>query len=281
MSILLGINIYAAKSDGARRQENCLKSLRALEGVSLVNLQFANDTIEAAGFATVCELKSDSRKVTGRKGAQKPIISEIFTVLADRARLEGLRYFGFTNSDIIISQAAIDCAIAGGKEAYIFSRMDYNGESGEELEMLIWGTDLFIIDAQWWLDNRTRFRPYIFGEFCWDNVCSSIILCHSNGILLNRDPYIKHERHNNNLTDSPFGWYNGLLAALDRPYFSLWCRYCELLDEKRAQAAGREEELELQASIFVWRQSNYERLIQALRGARARLRYATWSLLRN
>src|ERR1044072_3094503 len=111
MTILLGINIYAAKGNAARRQENCLESLRALEGVSLVNLQFTNERIEAAGFDSVCELKSDSQKVTGRKGARKPIVPEIFTVLAERARSQGLRYFGFTNSDIIISQAAIDCAM--------------------------------------------------------------------------------------------------------------------------------------------------------------------------
>ncbi|HST21917.1 MAG TPA: hypothetical protein VLR90_12405 [Blastocatellia bacterium] len=280
MSILLGINVYAAKGDAARRQENCLESLRALEDVSLVNLQFTNERIEAAGFDTLCELKSDSRKVTGRKGARKPIVPEIFTVLAERARSQGLRYFGFTNSDIVISQAAIDCAMDGAKEAYVFSRMDYD-ESGKEIEMLIWGTDLFIIDAQWWLNNKSRFRPYIFGEFCWDNVCASIVLCHSNAVLLNRDLYIKHERHDNNLTASPFGWYNGLLAALDRPYFSLWCKYCELLSEKRARGASREEELALQTSIFVWHQSHYERLIQALRGAKARVRYAAWNLLRN
>jgi len=279
MNILLGINIYDAKGEGRRRQENCLKSLRALEGVSLVNLQFENDPIEAEGFDTVCELKNDSRKVTGRKGPQKPIVPEIFTILARRARREGLRYFGFTNSDIILSQAAIDRAAGGLKEAYIFSRMDYD-KSGKEIEMLIWGTDFFIIDAQWWLDNSSRLRPYIFGEFCWDNICTSIILCHSNAILLNRDPHIKHERHDNNLTGSPFGWYNGLLAALDRPYFSIWCRYCELLNERRARGASEEEELALQDSIFLWHQSYFERLVQALRGAKARLRYAAYNFLR-
>jgi hypothetical protein len=280
MSMILGINIYAAKGDAARRQDNCLKSLRALEGVSLVNLQFANDVIEAEGFETLCELKSDSQIITGRKGAQKPIVSEMFTILAERARSRGMRYFGFTNSDIIISQAAIDCAMAGRKEAYVFSRMDYESENKKELGMLIWGTDLFIIDAEWWLKSKHLFRPYIFGEFCWDNIFTSIILCRAQAILLNREPLIMHEQHANNLTKSPFGWHNGLLAALDRPYFSLWCRYCETLNELRARGAGAEEELALQASTFMLRQSYFDRLIQSLRSAKARLRYAAHAYLR-
>ena len=234
MSILLGINVYAAKGDAARRQENCLKSLRALEGVSLVNLQFADDPIEAERFDTVCELKNDSRKVTGRKGPQKPIVSELFTILAEQARSRGLRYFGFANSDIIISQSAIDCAVAERKEAYVFSRMDYDGESGKDIGMLIFGADLFIIDTRWWLDNKWRFRPYIFGEFCWDNVYASIILCHAQAVLLNREASIKHERHANNLGESPFGWYNGLLAALDTTYLrKRFHPHCIVSDRQR------------------------------------------------
>ncbi len=279
MSILLGVNIYAAASEAARRQDNCLRSLRALSGVRLVNLQFIDDLIEAEGFETLPLLKNDSRKITGRTGARKPVASEMFGVLAREARRRGCRYFAFSNSDIIITQAAIDRAAEGDKQAYIFSRMDFDGRSGADLGMLIAGLDLFVIDSGWWLDNERRFRPYISAEWCWDNVYAAITLCHSDGMLLNREPLIKHESHPSAAGSTAFTRFNGLLAALDRLYFTLWCEYYEKLGRLRARNADLSDELDLQAKVFAWNPSSLDRFVQACRAAKAKLNYSAHNLL--
>ena len=275
--ILLGVNVYAPRGDAARRQENCLKSLRALENVCLVNLQFKTGAIEAEGFETLCDLESDSLRVTGKRGTQKPIISEVFDVLAHRARERGCTYFGYLNSDILVSSAAIDYAINRRRQAYLFSRMDFDGETDQRLGMLLAGMDFFIVEARWWIDNNWRFRPYIAGEPVWDNVYAAILLCHADAILLNRDPYILHERHTQAWVKSPFAQYTRLLSALDAYYFSLWVKYFERVSELRSRDAGEQEEVELQREIFKWSPSRSERVIQACRNLKARVRYLALS----
>jgi hypothetical protein len=275
--ILLGVNIYAPKGDAAQRQENCLKSLRALKNVCLVNLQFKTGAIEAEGFETLSDLEGDSLKVTGKKGAQKPIISEVFDVLARQARERGCSYFGYLNSDILVSSAAIDYAIKRGRQAYLFSRMDFDKETDRRLGMLLAGIDFFIVETRWWIDNNWRFRPYIAGEPVWDNVYAAILLCHANAILLNRDPYILHERHSQAWVKSPFAQYTRLLSALDAYYFSLWVKYFERVSELRSRNASEQEEVALQEDIFRWSPSRSERVIQACRNLKARVRYLALS----
>lgn len=279
MSILLGVNIYAAATEAARRQDNCLRSLRALTGVRLANLQFEDDVIDAEGFETLPLLKNDSRKITGRAGARKPVASEMFGVLAREARRQGCQYFGFSNSDIIITQAAIDRVAERDRQAYIFSRMDFDGRSGEDLGILVAGLDLFVIDSVWWLDNERRFRPYISAEWCWDNVYAAIMLCHSNGLLLNREPLIKHESHPSAAGSTAFTRFNGLLAALDRLYFTLWCEYYEGLTKLRARNADLSDELDLQAKVFAWNPNSLDRFIQTCRAAKAKFYYSAHNFL--
>ena len=275
--ILLGVNVYAPRGDAARRQENCLKSLRALKNVSLANIQFKTGAIEAEGFETLCDLESDSLKVTGKNGTQKPIISEVFDVLAREARERGCSYFGYLNSDILVSSAAIDYVTDRCRQAYLFSRMDFDKETDQRLGMLLAGIDFFVVDARWWIDNSWRFRPYIGGEPVWDNVYAAILLCHADAVLLNRDPYILHERHAQAWVKSPFAQYTRLLSALDAYYFSLWVRYFERVSELRSLNAGEREELELQGEVFRWSPSRSERVIQACRNLKARVRYLALS----
>lgn len=273
MSTLIGVNIYHAKGDAARRQQNCIKSLRALEGVSLANAQFKEDLIEVEGFETLPGLNNDSRKVSGRDGAQKPIASEMFNLLAKHAQSRGCKYFAFVNSDIIVAQSAIDYVWADPRQSYVFSRMDFDGETNEELGMLLAGIDFFIIDAAWWLDNSWRFRPYIIGENCWDNVYTSIILCHSESILLNREAYIRHERHPAAWSKSPFAQYTRLLTAFDSLYFSLWVEYWDGLNKLRLRNASAAEEMQWQKQVFRWQPSTGDKITQGCRNVKARLRY--------
>ena len=45
--------------------------------------------------------------------------------------------------------------------------------------MVTAGQDMFVVSVQWWQRNRSRFRPYILGEACWDNVYTAVMMCHS------------------------------------------------------------------------------------------------------
>ncbi|HEX6748127.1 MAG TPA: hypothetical protein VF092_12605 [Longimicrobium sp.] len=238
--VLLGVNAFPATGDGGRRQAEALATWRALDGVRLANLGWPGDVFEVDGFATHAVLARDSRTASGQQGPRKPIVSEAFDRLAEIAEAEGCRWFAYANSDIAFTQAAIDRILGGGRDAYAFSRMDVHPETGEGIEMVTAGIDAFAISAGWWRANRRRFRAYIGGEPIWDNVYTAILLRHADAELLNREPLVTHERHPaGDWRRSPFARYLNYLAALDRPYFSLWAEYHARLEDLRA---GRSRE---------------------------------------
>ena len=271
--ILLGTHVHPATGDAARRQADAVASWRRLPNVSLVNLQFWNQVIEVEGFETLAELRRDSVSVTGRPGIRKPVSSEVFSLLAQTAVERGCSYFAFVNSDINVTEAAIEVLLANGRDACLFSRMDVDANGGGEIGVELAGIDGFAIRAAWWIDHAHGFRPYIIGEAVWDNVYCAQLLCHGHGILMNRRAYITHERHATLWKASPFAEYIQFLSALDAPYFSLWYSYWTRLRELRARGASEAEELALQAEVFVWRPLLADRLAQRGRAAKAHLRY--------
>ena len=133
-----------------------------------------------------------------------------------------------------------------------------------------------MVDASWWLAHRREFRPYILGEPCWDNVYVAKLLCLAGGVLLNREPLVRHETHTIRWQNSPFAEHNGYLAALDRIYFTRWAMYATRLQTLRREAGGLgtlDDELLLQQEIFLhWRPGLSDRFIQALRAAKLRAR---------
>jgi hypothetical protein len=279
VSILFGTNVYPAKGDAERRQANGVASLTSLKGVCLVNLCLQGEELVVEGFAESLRLTSDARTLTGRAGPRKPSVSEVFNALAARADEFGLPYFAFVNSDILVSQEAVDVVSARGARAHVFSRFDFDEADGRDLGAMPWGTDLFIIEARWWLANARRFRPYILGEPVWDNVYTSKLLCHAGAILYNREPFIRHEAHPAAWRKSPFAQYVRLLAALDAPYFSLWVEYIERLERSRDAGASEVEEMALQREVFRLRQGVSGAAVQAARGVKARLRYRALDLM--
>jgi hypothetical protein len=273
-ALLLGTHTFAAAGDAARRQAAALASLRALGGVRLANVQFATGGHEAPGLDTLAVLERDSNTVTGRPGPRKPIVSDIFDALAREARRQGTAYFAFANADIQISQDAVDRIGAGGHDAFIFSREDFDGASHLPLGMVIAGVDAFAVSTAWWEAHRRRFRPYIAGEPTWDNVYASILLCHAGASFENRRALIRHEAHATVWhPHGPFGDYTRLLAAHDAGYFSLWCRYWDRLQHLRASGAPETHERALRQEIFVWNRSFRQRGTQAARSIKARVRY--------
>jgi hypothetical protein len=273
MSIVLGSQFYAGALDAARRQERAVEGLLRLRGVTLLNVQWMDDVYERPEIETLPVLRRDSRTVTRRLVRRKPIMPEVFDALSAAAAARGCRYFGFVNADILVSQAAIDVINREQRDAYAFSRVDIEPETGRELSLVLNGLDLFAFSVEWWRHERHRFRPYVLAEWFYDCVFGALIVCHGNGLILNRDGEIRHEAHPQQRPSGLLSHYNGYLAALDAPYFSLWVRYRNRLDELRQRRAPRVEELALQRETFVWRPSAWKRVVHAGRCGLATWRY--------
>lgn len=274
MSLLLGVNAFAGTGDAAGRQARALEPWRSLHGVSLANLQWPDDVFALDGFETHPVLREDSRTASGRPGPRKPIVREAFDRLASIAAEKGCRWFAYANSDIEWTQAAVDAVVGGGREVYALSRGDVDPASGEVVEMVTAGIDAFAADVRWWGANRHRFRPYIGGEPIWDNVYTAIFLSHGDGVLLNREPLLRHERHPaSEWSRSPFVSYVANVADRDRLYFTRWAVYHHELLALRGRGASEEEEMALQRRVFDGRFSPGERLVQAGRALRSRWRW--------
>jgi hypothetical protein len=276
--LLVGSQIHPADGDAHRRQIHAMTRLREVCRWPLLNLQFHDraNLQELDGFETLPVLLDDSPGVTGRAGRRKPIVSEMFTRLAEAAVQRGLRYFVFTNSDIVFTAAAIDRILAGDRRSFVFSRTDVDAATGCDLQPLIYGADVFAVEAEWWMAHRASFRPYVIGENAWDNVYAAQLLCWSGGMLLNREPLVRHEAHPIVWSSSPFAGHNAYLAGLDRMYFTRWVRYVRRLESLRAEAGGFasiEAELRLQDEAFLdWKPGVADRALQALRVVKLELR---------
>jgi hypothetical protein len=255
--ITLGSNFYPSGEDDQRRQRAARDSWRNLPDVDLVDLQFESDPdrLEIPGFRRVEKLRQDSVRITGLAGKRKPVASEVFDLLAQEALAAGNELFAFSNADIILTPEMI-------------ARMDFDGETGADGEIIYQGQDTFVLDAQWWMENRRRFRPYILGESSWDNVYTSILLSHAAARLHNFPALIRHERHANAWYDSPFGAHNRFLLKLDSYYFTDWCNYCLQLDHVAADDWPAREPV-LRKTSFTLRPSWRERLKCVARAARA------------
>jgi len=270
--------VHPAEGNAARRQRRAMTILRGVSPRPPVNLQFRDrrSLQDVEGFETLAVLDHDATTVSGRAGVRKPLVSEMFTRLAERAASVGARYFAFTNSDIIFTPAAIERVLRGDHRVYAFSRTDVDAGTELDLSPLLHGVDAFAVEARWWLDHRSRFRPYVVGESLWDNVYAAQLLCWAGGVLLNREPLVRHEVHAIVWKDSPFAEHNGILAALDRMYFSRWVLYANRLDTLRREAGGLAdagEEMRVQQEAFSgWSPDVGDRVLHALRVAKLRLR---------
>ena len=250
MPVLVGSNFYNGDADAMRRQQAAVDAVVALSGVAPVNLQWRDEVVERREMETLAVLEHDSRSVLALSTRRKPIMPEIFDALAAAAASRSCRYFAFYNADIVVTQAAVD-AIAGlGKQSYAVSRMDVDAGTGRELGLMLNGLDLFAFDVAWWRAERHRFRAYILGEWFYDPVFASLMLRYGDGLVLNRGGEIRHDAHEHRPPSGPAADYNGYLAALDSPYFSMWVAYRAQLDALRGRGASEAEELALQREVF-------------------------------
>src|SRR5262245_46973399 len=161
-----------------RRQQQAAGALTALRGVTPVNVQWTDEAFTQPGVETLAVLRQDASSVTGRPARRKPILPELFDALAAAAAARGVEYFGFANADILISQAAIDVVVGERRQAYAFSRMDFDAATGRNLDLVPDGLDFFVFTVAWWRRERRRFRPYILGHWFYDGVFGALIACH-------------------------------------------------------------------------------------------------------
>ncbi len=275
--ILAGTSLYPGDEATMRRQELAVRALSSLQSVEGLNLQFRDAApTSLPGIETMALLTTDSNEVAGPGLRRKPVTRDVFDILSRTAAARGHQYFAFFNSDIVILPGAVDEVVRHSRETYAISRHDVDQLNGDHScgAALLYGLDLFVVSVAWWQRARWRFRPYVVGEACWDNVYTALMMCHSNGVVLNRDPLILHERHPTSWnSNTPTARYNGFLAALDARYFSLWCDYCRLLEQARARGASEADELAIRKQVFVWRRSPVEAVRQTIRSARARVRF--------
>lgn len=277
--VLIGTHTYRGAAGAMRRQEEAVAAWLTLSGAETVNVQFAREPHDMPGLRTLPLLKESSNSVSGRRGPSKAIVSEILDVLAAEASARSIQYICFTNSDIVFTQAAIDWITGSGKEGYIISREDFDPETRMPIRVEVAGVDVVAVATSWWLANRRRFRRYIVGEACWDNVYTAIVMCHADALIENRRPLVRHERHPMGPMPSPyFGQYVRMLTALDAGYFSIWYRYWDRLCRLRAAGATAEEEASWAREVFVWKPTLRARLVQRGRDAKAIGRYAWWKL---
>ena len=198
----------------------------------------------------------------------------MFDLLAQEALAAGNDIFLFSNSDILMTPetiAAIQAAAAEGCKAQVFSRMDFDGQTGSDTTMVYHGQDSFAVDARWWMENRWRFRPYVIGETSWDNVFMAVMVSHAPTRLHNRATLTRHEKHEIIWYHSPFRAHNLLLLTLDSYYHEDWCRYCDGLRVLRAGGGVGDEAQEeaLRRDSFRLRPGWRTRLVYRGRVARA------------
>jgi hypothetical protein len=274
MSVLFGTHFYIGGPDATVRQRKALDALSRLNDASAIHLDWIDvPEIPSPGVRALRVLRRDSRSVSGSAGQRKPVVNEMLDALAATAAEEGHRYFGFFNSDIVISPQAVELIHTEGRQAYAFSRMEVSPETGGDLQVNVYGLDLFVFDVGWWMAHRRRFRSYILGEAAWDNVYTSVLMCHADGLIVNREETVRHDVHPRAWGRSAFADYNSFLASLDSRYFLLWATYCSRLLEARGRGASQAEERAIQTDTFVWRRSASAAAWHAGRMLKARWRF--------
>jgi hypothetical protein len=274
MSVLFGTHFYIGGSDANVRQRKALDALLRLNDAAAIHLDWIDvPEIPSPGVRALRVLRRDSRSVSRSAGQRKPVVNEMLDALAATAAEEGHRYFGFFNSDIVITPQAVELIHTEGRQAYAFSRMDVSSETGADLQVNVYGFDVFVFDVGWWMAHRRRFRSYILGEAAWDNVYTSVLMCHADGLIVNREETVRHDVHSRTWGRSAFADYNSFLASLDSPYFTLWATYCSRLIEARGRGASQAEERAIQTDTFVWRRSASAAAWHAGRMLKARWRF--------
>ncbi|HUV84583.1 MAG TPA: hypothetical protein VMV86_02690 [Methanosarcinales archaeon] len=180
------------------RQKTAIEVLDANkpDDCRLVAFSFPDEDVSGLPTAVLTHrtLTRDSSELIGNN-RRLPYISQIL----DKASIYCDRYFGFVNSDILLTKEFFN-VFDTEYDAYIFYRTEiaevttsqflkgdiqpiYGGDSHE-------GCDAFFFNKGFWLSNRTKFnRNLIVGETEWDTFYRYMIAANTDHYYVGRDLY--------------------------------------------------------------------------------------------
>jgi hypothetical protein len=196
MKIGIGINIF-----GENKNQNlaikCLKKIKENnKNIEIYNIGFEEEFVNVSEFKSLPILKESSIDLTGNPKKKKPIANEFFDILSN----EDLDYFLFLNSDILLSQKAINLIKKEEYESYIFSRFEINeindiNEDIKPYKIEVSGFDAWAVKKEWWQKNGKLISKCIYSEVAWDNIMSLSLYQNSNCKFCNKEFYIGHISH--------------------------------------------------------------------------------------
>lgn len=203
--VALGINIF-----NTPQLQKCKENLLKLKSkMDLYCLQNSKDQINDSGFRRINCIRTIAKDIVPGSVSKKPLIYEMMDGLSDTGR----DYFLFMNSDIILSEEAIDWILNQKKyTSACFSRVDFEPVERRNFESCApYGFDVFLIKSSWWKEHRTEFLniPNIYAEPCWDLAYATTLHIKSSCYFHNKIPLTYHICHKGRWSiDTPEGGYN-------------------------------------------------------------------------
>ena len=230
MKLSIGINIFKSN----KRQTLAIECLRKLKhkncGVQLYNICFEKELYPTEDFIDYPLLQKKSFHYTGNKEIKKPIANEFFDLLSET----DCDYFLFLNSDILLSQKAINFISHKNFDSYIFSRheiQDLNSLADPLVpyKIEVAGFDAWAVKKEWWIQNKNKIPNCIYSEVAWDNIMSMGLYQNSNSILCNKEFYIAHISHPINWSrETPEGKFN-MKTWNNMPVSHKWDYYMQMV----------------------------------------------------
>jgi hypothetical protein len=180
-------------------QDLSITMMGTYQGLYPVALDLNDTSSSLEGYPHIPKLnllKRNSRR-TINNTRDLPYIKDIFDILS---RIE-CNIIGYTNSDIIFLDGAIDTLNLQYAETFLFSRvdipfqMDFNQKiEHERLEKSHSGMDACFFKKDWWLKNRNLFPDdLIVGETEWDTIYRMIAKKNSQYIEARNVYHFKHK----------------------------------------------------------------------------------------
>lgn len=230
----IGINIFGK----FHRQDLCIESLRRIKSilpdvVELYNIQQLGQPItEHPDFITIYDKGRTAANTIPDGTSNLPMVRDMFDALAE----QGHKHFMFLNSDIILTERAIDSFLRHGYVAWCCSRLAIeNIESLSDTNIThshlqIAGFDAYAITSKWWLENKHDFPDYVYAISAWDVDYASrlAVLLQGNCRFLNSTPapcyHIMHEEKSHN--DTPERAHNmNLFFNINKPLCDAWHKF--------------------------------------------------------
>lgn len=255
MKISIGINIFGSNKRQTLAIE-CLKILKEKNtNVELYNISYSNELISTEGFVDCPMLTKTSFEYTKNENKTKPIANEFFDILSKT----DCDYFLFINSDILLSQKAINLISNGRFDSYIFSRHEIEEIDSIKTPLVpykieVAGFDAWAVKKNWWIENGNKIPTCIYSEVAWDNIMSMGLYQNSNATLCNKEFYIAHISHPIKWSrETPEGSFN-MKTWLSMPIAPKWDYYMQAVLFRRTPfgkyISPLENEVELEKQIL-------------------------------